>query len=180
MIMNKFTLDISKTTIKYLIICGGIIVIFILVGLFPMYQYNIYQAGEIKKAKGQIEEIKEMGPVYLKLQKAMESKDLQILPNPKKTIITREEAAKFPNVFRAVASKSGLVAVSVTPDSGNTVGSSKFVLHNAVLKGNFTNFRKMLIALSAIPYLDKIEDIRISQRADSMEYKIQIWLAVGA
>lgn len=177
--MNKFSLDISKTTIKYLIICGGIIVIFILVGLLPLFQYNIYQAGEIKKAKEQLEEIKAMGPVYLKLQKAMESKDLQILPNPKKTTITREEAAKFPNVFRAVAGKSGLVAVSITPDSSNT-GSSKFVLHNAVLKGNFTNFRKMLIALSAIPYLDKIEDIRISQRADSMEYKIQIWLAIGA
>jgi len=178
--MNKFSLSISKETIKYLIICGGIIVIFILVGLFPMYQYNIYQAGEIKRIKDQIEEIKAMGPVYLKLQKEMESKDLRILPNPKKTTITREEAAKFPNVFRAIAGKSGLVAVSVTPDSGSAVGSTKFVLHNAVLKGNFTNFRKMLIALSSIPYLDKIEDIRISQRADSMEYRIQIWLAIGA
>jgi hypothetical protein len=177
--MKKNNLDIAKSTMKYLILCIGTIVVFVLVGLYPMYRYNIYLAGEITNIKDQIEELKEMGPVYLKLQKAMESKDSQILPNPKKTTITREEAAKFPNVFRNIAGKSGLVAISVTPDSSNTAGSSNFVLNNAVLKGNFTNFRKMLIALSAIPYLDKIEDISISQRADSMEYKIQIWLALG-
>lgn len=178
--MNKINLNISKETIRNLIICGGIIALFILAGLFPMRQYNIYQAGEIKKTKDRLEETKAMGPEYLKLQKAMENKDLLILPNPKKTTITREEAARFPNVFKSLAGQSGLVAVSVTQDAGNTAGSSKFILHNAVLKGNFANFRKMLIALSAIPYLDKIEDIRISQRADSMEYKIQIWLATGA
>jgi len=176
--MKKFNLDIPKTTLNYLIICGGIIAIFLLVGLFPMYRYNIYQTGEIKKTKDQIEERKGNIPVYLNLQKEMESKDVYILPNPNKTTISREEAAKFPNVFRTITGKSGLVVVSLTPDSSNTVGSSKFVLHNAVLKGNFTDFRKMLIALSAIPYLDKIEDIRISQRADYMEYKIQIWLAI--
>ena len=178
--MNKFNLDISKTTIKYLIICGGIIVIFLLVGLFPMYRYNIYQADEIKKTNDQIAERKANIPVYLELQKIMESKDLYILPNPKKTTITRAEAAKFPNVFKAIAGRSGLAAISVKPDLSNTTGSSKFLLHNAVVKGNFTNLRKMLIALSAISYLDRVEEIRISQRADSMEYRIQIWLAIGA
>lgn len=178
--MNKLNLNISKTTIKYLIICGGIIVLFILVGLFPMYRYNIYQTGEIKKTNDQIAERKANIPVYLELKKTMESKDLYILPNPKKTTITRAEAAKFPNVFKRIAGQSGLVAVSVTPDASNTNNSSKLLLHNAIVKGNFTNLRKMLISLSAIPYLDKIEEIRISQRADSMEYKIQIWLAIGA
>ncbi len=178
--MNKLNLNISKTTIKYMIICGGIIVIFLLVGLFPMYRYNIYQAGEIKKTNEQIAERKANIPVYLELQKAMESKDLHILPNPKKTTITRAEAAKFPNIFKSIAGKSGLVAVSVTSDTTNTTASSKFLLHNAVVKGNFTNLRKMLISLSSISYLDRIEEIRISQRADSMEYKIQIWLAIGA
>ncbi len=178
--MKKFNLDIPETTIKYLMVCGAIIAIFIIVGLFPMNRYNIYQTGEIKKTKDQIEVRKGNIPIYANLQKELEIKDVYVLPNPKKTIISREEAAKFSNVFKNIAGKSGLVAVSVTPDSSNSTGSSKFILHNAVVKGNFTNFRKMLIALSAIPYLDRVDDIRISQRPDSMEYKIQIWLAVGA
>ncbi len=177
--MNKINLNIPETTIKYLIFCGAIIAIFIVVGLFPLNRYNIYQAGEIKKTKDQIEARKGNIPVYANLQKEMEIKDVYILPNPKKTIISREEAAKFSNIFKNLAGKSGLVAVSITPDSSNSTASSKFILQNAVVKGNFTNFRKMLIALSAIPYLDRVDDIRISQRADSMEYRIQIWLTVG-
>ena len=69
--MKKINLDIPKTTIRYLIISVGIIVIFILVGLFPMYRYNIYQAGEIKKTKDQIEERKANIPVYLNLKKVI-------------------------------------------------------------------------------------------------------------
>jgi hypothetical protein len=178
--MKKINLDIPERSISYLIIYGGIVVIFVLVGIFPLYRYTSNQAGEIKKIKYQIEERKGLGPVYLNLQKAMESKDLQVLPNPKKTTISREEAAKFQNIFRTIAGKSGLMTISLTPDLSTMAGSSKFLLNNAVVKGEFVNFRKMLIALTAIPYLDRIEEISISQHSDSMEFRIKIWLALGA
>ena len=119
-------------------------------------------------------------PVYLNLQKALASKDLPVLPNPKKTTISREEAAKFENVFRTIAGESGLRAISLTPDLSNTAGSSKFLLNNAVVKGEFVNFRQMLIKLAAIPYLDRIEEISISQQSDSMEFRIKIWLALNS
>jgi hypothetical protein len=178
--MKKINLNIPEKSFSYLIICGGIVVILVLVGIFPLYRYISNQAGEIKKIQYQIEEQKGLGPAYLNLKKAMERKDLQVLPNPKKTTISREEAAKFQNVFRNVAGKSGLMTVSLTPDLSTMTGSSKFLLHNAVVKGEFANFRKMLIALSAIPYLDRIEEIRIQQHSDSMEFRIKIWLALGA
>jgi hypothetical protein len=178
--MKKINLGIPERSLWYLIICGGIVVIFLLVGIFPLYRYSNNQAGEIKKIEYQIEEQKGLGPVYLILQKAMESKDLQVLPNPKKTNISREEAAKFQNVFRTIAGKSGLMTISLTPDLSTMAGSSKLLLHNAVVKGEFANFRKMLIALAAIPYRDRIEEIRIQQNFDSMEFRIKIWLALGA
>ena len=178
--MKKINLGIPERSFWYLIICGGIVVIFLLVGIFPLYRYSSNQAGEIKKVEQQIKEQKELGPVYLSMQKAMEHKDLQVLPNPKKTTISREEAAKFQNVFRTIAGKSGLMTISLTPDSSTMAGSSKSLLHNAVVKGEFANFRKMLIALTAIPYLDRIEEIRIQQNFDSMEFRIKFWLALGA
>ena len=178
--MEKINLNIPEKSISYLIICCGIIVIFVLVGLFPLYRYTSNQAGEIIKIKDQIEERKALVPVFLNLQKAMDSKDAQVLPNPKKTTITREEAAKFQNVLRAIAGKSALTAISLNTDSSAMAGSSKLFLHNAVVKGEFVNFRKMLIALSAIPYVDRIEEISISQNSGSMEFRIKIWLALGA
>ena len=178
--MKKINLGIPEKSVPYLIICGGIVAIVVLVGIFPLYRYTSNQADEIKKIKYQMEEQKELGPVYLNMQKAMESKDLQVLPNPKKTIISREEAAKFQNVFRTISEKSGLMTISITPDLSTAAGSSKFLLHNAVVKGEFANFRKMLIELTAIPYLDRIEEISIQQHSNSMEFRIKIWLALGA
>ncbi len=178
--MKIINLGIPEKSVTYLMICSGIIVIIVLVGIFPLYRYTSNQAAEIKKIEYQIEEQKGLGPVSLNIQKAMESKDLKVLPNPKKTTISREEAAKFQNVFRSIAGQSGLMTISLTPDLNSMAGSSKFFLHNAVLKGEFVNFRKMLIDLSAIPYLDRIEEIRIQQNSDSMEFRIKIWLALSA
>jgi hypothetical protein len=178
--MKKIDLGIPEKSLTYLIICVGIIGLFVLMIIFPLYRYTSNQAGEIKKIEYQIEEQKGLGPVYLNMQKALESKDLKGLPNPKQTTINREETAKFQNVFRALAGQSGLMTISLTPDLSTMAGSSKVLLHNAVVKGEFVNFRKMLIALNAIPYLDRIEEIRMQQNSDSMEFRIKIWLALGA
>jgi hypothetical protein len=178
--IKKINLNIPEKTLTYLIICGGMVVLIALLGIFPLYQYNSNRAGEIKKIKYEIEEQKRLGPVYLNLQKIMENKDLLVLPNPKKTTISREEAAKFQNVFRAIARQTSLMTISLTPDMSAISGSSKLLLHNAVVKGEFANFRKMLIALAEIPYLDRVDEIYIQQNSDSMEFRIKIWLALGS
>ena len=178
--MKKNKLGIPQKSLSYLIFGAIIIAILVLVGILPLYRYNSNQAGEIKKIKDQIEERKANVPVYLNLHKALASKDLPVLPNPKKTTISLEEAAKFQNVFRTIAGESGLRAISLTPDLSTMAGSSKFLLNNAVVKGEFVNFRQMLIKLAAIPYLDKIEEINISQQSDSMEFRIKIWLALNS
>jgi hypothetical protein len=178
--MNKFNINMPKRSLWYLIICGGIILLFVLAGIFPLYQYNSHRINENKKLKYQIEEQKELGPIYLTLLKIMENKDLRVLPNPKKATIPRVEAGKFQDAFRAIAGKSGLMTISLTPDLTTLAESSTFLLHNAVLKGEFDNFRKMLIGLGAVPYLDRIEEIRIQQHPDSMEFRMKIWIALGS
>jgi hypothetical protein len=177
--MKKINLNIPEKNLTYLIICGGIIVLIVLLGIFPLHQYNSNQADKIKKVKFEIEEQKRLVPVYLNLQKTMENKDILVLPNPKRTTISREEAAKFQSVFRTIARQSGLMTISLTPDMSTISGSSKLLLHNAVVKGEFANFRKMLIALAEIPYLDRVDEIQIQQNSDSMEFRIKIWLALG-
>jgi hypothetical protein len=135
--MNKFKLDIPEKSLWYLVICGGIILLFLLVVIFPIYRYQTNRAGEIKKMEYQIEAQKELGPIYLTLLKTMENKDPRILPNPPKTIIPRAESGKFQNVLKTIAEKSGLRIVSSTPDLSALAGSPAFLLHNAVLKGEF-------------------------------------------
>jgi hypothetical protein len=77
-----------------------------------------------------------------------------------------------------IAGKAGLTMVSLKPDLSTLAGSSTSLLHNIVLKGEFANFRKMLIGLEAVPYLDRIEEISILQYPDSLEFRMKIWIAI--
>lgn len=158
----------------------GIIFLFILLGIFPLYQYNSNLIEKNTKLKNQIEEQKEVGPIYSTLLQVVNSKDLRTLPlpNPEKKTISRGETGKFQDDIRTIAGRAGLMTISNTPDLNSSAGSSTSLLHNVVLKGEFANFRKMLIGLGAVPYLDRIEEISILQNPDSMEFRMKIWIAL--
>jgi hypothetical protein len=68
--------------------------------------------------------------------------------------------------------------VSNTPDLNSSGGSPSSLLYNVVLKGEFANFRKILIGLGSVPYLDRIEEINIQQYPSYMEFKMKIWIAI--
>jgi len=46
------------------------------------------------------------------------------------------------------------------------------------VRGEFADFRNLLIELGKVPYLEKIEEISVRQLPDTMELKAEIWLAV--
>ena len=176
--MNKFNIDINPNSLWYIVIYSGIIFLFVLVGIFPLYHYNSNLIEKNKELKNQIEEQKELKPVYLNLLKTLNNKGLRILPNPEKKTIPRGEAGKFQDDIRLIAGRAGLMTVSLKPDLSTLDGSSTSLLHNLVLKGEFVNFRKMLIGLGAIPYLDRIEEISCQQGTDYMEFKMKVWIAL--
>ena len=176
--MKKFNINIDQDSFWYIVTYGGIIFLFVLVGIFPLYHYNSNLIEGNKKLKNQIEEQKELGPTYLTLLKVMNNKDLRVLPNSEKKTISRGEAGKFQDDVRMIAGKAGLMMVSFKPDLSTSEGSSASLLHNVVLKGEFANLRKMLIGLGSVPYLDRIEEISIQQNPDSMEFRMKIWIAL--
>jgi hypothetical protein len=161
-----------------MVVYCAIIFLFMLVGIFPLYQYNSNLIEKNTKLKNKIEEQKEIVPAYSTLLQVLNSKDLRILPNPEKKTIPRGEAGKFQDDIRTIAGRSGLMTLSLTPDLSTLTGSSTSLSHDVVLKGEFSNFRKMLIGLGSVPYLDRIEEINILQNPDSMEFRMKIWIAL--
>jgi hypothetical protein len=176
--MKKFNINIHQDSFWYIVTYSGIVFLFMLVGIIPLYHYNSNLIDENKKLKNQIEEQKEQKPIYLNLLKTLSNKDLRVLPNPGKQAIPRGEVGKFQDDFRNIAGKAGLMVISNTPDLNSSAGSSSSLLHTVVLKGEFTNFRKILIGLGSFPYLDRIEEISIQQYPDSMEFKMKIRIAL--
>ncbi|MGA2782797.1 MAG: hypothetical protein ABSF13_12925 [Smithella sp.] len=176
--MKKFNLNIHQDSFWYVVTYSGIIFLFMLVGIIPLYHYNSNLIDENKKLKNQIEEQKEQKPIYLNLLKTLSNKDLRVLPNPEKQAIPRGEVGKFQDDFRNIAGRAGLLMVSNTPDLNSSAGSPSSLLYNVVLKGEFTNLRKILIGLGSVPYLDRIEEISIQQYPSYMEFKMKIWIAL--
>lgn len=177
--MDKLQYYIQGKVIRYLVVCGGIIIFFIIAGIIPLSRYNASLNNDIKKIKLQIEEQRNLNSMYTMLTKNMGKKHLQILPNPARTALARQEASKFQDVFREIAKKSGLKIVSISPELSTLTTSSRFLLHTAVVRGDFVDFRKMLIGLGYLPYLEKIEEISIQQYPDALEFEMKISIALG-
>jgi hypothetical protein len=177
--MKKININIhKKNSFLYLVIYGGIILIIILVGILPYYLKISNQVKENDKLKYQIKEQKELGPVYQTLINANEKKNVFVLPHPEKTALPRMDAQKFQTDFQNAAKKSGLKIVSYTPDINTSASTSTSFLHNIVLKGELADFRRMLIELESISYLNRIEEINIQQNTGSMEFKMKVWIAI--
>jgi len=176
--MKKLNINIHQDSFWYIVTYSGIIFLFMLVGIIPLYHYNSNLLDENKKLKNQIEEQKELGPIYGNLLMTLKDKDVRVLPDPEKTRILRGETGKFQDDLRMIAGRARLTVVSLNPDLSTLAGSSTSLLHDVILKGEFANFRKMLIGLGTVPYLDRIEEISILQYPDSLECRMKIWIAI--
>jgi len=58
-------------------------------------------------------------------------------------------------------------------------GGSQNLLYTAMLKGEFADFRKLMIGLGSLPYIDRIEGINMEQNSDSMDFELKIWVALA-
>ncbi|MFO7570645.1 MAG: hypothetical protein R6W75_12695 [Smithellaceae bacterium] len=169
---------IPPKTLGYLIICVGIIVVIILAGILPLSRYNAKAQDQIEQIQNRIEDHKSLNPIYLVLSEATEKKEAGSLPNPVKTAVTLDKADEFSDAFRTIAGKSGLMTIPLIPDMGTFSGESRGLLYNAVVKGELANFRRMLIGLGSVSYIERIEEIYIRQYSDSMEFRLKIWIAL--
>jgi hypothetical protein len=48
-----------------------------------------------------------------------------------------------------------------------------------VVRGDFLNFRKLLIGLGEVAYVERIEEIQIQQNPDALEFKMKVWVAIS-
>lgn len=168
----------QKKSILYAVICSGIVLIIILVGIVP-YSFKVsHQQKENEKLESQIQEQRALGPVYKTLTGNVETEDVLVLPHPAKTALPRQEVKIIQNDFQAAAQKSGLKIISFAPEINTSVSPSTAFLQNLQLKGELAGFRKMLIELGTIPYVDRIEEISIQQNTGAMDFKMKIWTAV--
>ena len=72
-----------------------------------------------------------------------------------------------------------MTLVSAIPNINALTGDAQLLSVNVVLRGEFAQFRKFLIQLGGLPYVQHIEEIAIQDNPDTKEFRLKVWVAVG-
>jgi hypothetical protein len=177
--MDKIYAIIPKRSLVILLICLCGVLIIVVAGIIPEYFSLVRLDQQIKNIQFQIEEHKTLHPIYHMLQNKTHAKDARILPFPKKIPLSRAQMDAVPATFREIAKKANIDMVSASPDLNLLGTDSRFLPINATIRGDFFSFRKFLIGLGEVPYMERIEEIQIQQNEDTMEFRMKVWLAVS-
>ncbi len=177
--IDKIKQALPANSLGYILICGGIIVIILLLGIFPLNRLNASRLRDVEKIQNQIDEQKELGQVHQLVKSASENKVDYVLPNPAKIKLSRQDTEKFQKAFRAEAEKANLLVMSLMPDVQSMGSGSQYLIYDATIKGEFANFRKLMVGLGELPYIEQIEEMNIKQESDSMEFRVKIGIALA-
>lgn len=165
----------NKCVVFFLICLSGIL-FFIYVGIVPAHKSIVGLNRKIEDAQLQVDIQETLLPIYKLLKEDFMIDDHKELPFPVKAGLPREQTDEIFTVFREIARKCNMEALSIVPDLNYLQKNSRFLLVNTIVRGDFFSLRKLMIALGELPYLEHIETIDIQQDKDAKEFKMNIWI----
>jgi Tfp pilus assembly protein PilO len=177
--MKKLSVDLPKESLTYIGIGVVVILLFILLGIVPAGKSLADLGARTTDVQYRIEEQKALAPFYQSLKDRGGKEDLKFLPLPAKSNLPHAQISTIPVVFGDAARSSGMSLVSASPQLSAMSGGAQTLPVNVTLQGSFMNFRKFLISIGGIPYVQNIEEISIQEAPNTREFRLKILLAVG-
>ncbi len=157
--------------------------ILVVIVFFGIYLYSAEKilAGldeDIIETQNKIEEQKILLANYqLLLQKS--PKDFSgVLPSPSLSRLSQEKIESIPILLKDVAQNSEMVPVSIMLDLNSLTDGLKRISVNYFLKGDIVNFRKLLLKLGEISYIEHIEKVYAQGAFPQKEFELKLWLAI--
>jgi len=172
-------LKIPKRAVIFHLACWGGLLLFLLAIILPLYGSMTGLDREIGDVRRQVDEQKNLLPLYQALKAKGRNVAPSVLPTPDRGKLSRDLIGTVPAMFRRIGQNAGIESFSVSPDVNSLAGNSPFLLVRVAAQGDFQNFRRYLIGLGELPYLDRIEEIEIRQNPDIMEFRVTVRLFLG-
>ena len=157
----------------------GCLLLFILAVIVPMQRFGTGLDGKIKDIRYKVDEQKNLQPIYQVLKTKAQTAKPSILPTPATGKLSRDLVGVVPSTMERIVKNAEMETVSISPDVNSLANQSGSLLMRAVIRGNFMNFRKFLIGVGELPYLERFEEIEIQKDQDFMEFRMKIRLALG-
>jgi Tfp pilus assembly protein PilO len=177
--MKKLSVNLPKQSLTYIGLGVIAILLFIFLGIVPAGKSLADLDVRTTEVKYRIEEQKALAPFYQSLKDRSGKEDMKFLPLPAKGSLPHARISTISTVFGDAARSSGMSLISANPQLAAMSGGAQTLPVNVTLQGNFMNFRKFLISIGGIPYMQRIEEISIQEAPGAREFKLKILLAVG-
>ena len=175
----KMGVKVPQQSIIYFALCFGGILVFIFAGIIPANRSMSELDKKITEVKSRIDEQQTLAPLYQSLRSMNEKQDPGSLPLTEKVKLSQSKINTIPLIFSTAAKMSGMSLISATPSLSTLTGDLQLLPVNIVLKGEFINFRKYLINIGGIPYVQHIEEITIQAKPDTKEFNVKVLVAIG-
>jgi hypothetical protein len=172
-------IKIPKRTIIIHLSWLGSLLLFILAVIVPVQRFVAGLDGRIKDIQYQVDEQKSLQPIYQALKTKSQTTAPSILPMPASGKLSRDLVSVVPSTIGRIVKNAAMETISISPDVNSLANQSRSLLMHAVIRGNFMSFRKFLIGVGELPYLERFEEIEIQQDPDFMEFRIKIRLALS-
>jgi len=169
---------LPRRSFVYILICGGGILSFFLIGIYPNQRAISAFEKEITTLNLKIREQKVLFPVFKnminKIRTPDESKDTLL----RKEKLRKENIGNLSVIFEKMAKKIGLMLEESVIDI-NTLKENKGLLKVTLsMSGEFFNFREFMIDLGTISYIERIGSLEIRTGQLSKNFKLSLWLSI--
>ena len=168
---------IPAQSLIFFSICVASILVFIVLIIVPSQKTAAELDTRIEELEKRNAEQSALTPVFYTLLAKAKAKNASQLPTTEKKKLARGDMKKISTQIHAIVQRNGLELEEIRPDLNSLRDNSGYLLMNLVIKGDFFDFRKLLIDLGAIPSLAHIQEMRIRSVEESREIKLKIWLA---
>jgi hypothetical protein len=175
--MRRINSILLTQSLIYFLVCGGGILVFILLIIIPTQRISAELDNDIEKLHTRIDEQRVLKPVFDKLLKQVKKKSPTNLPAPKKAKLSRGDISKISEQLLEIARRCELNVRDIQTDVNPMKDNDKYLLIHVHATGEFLKFREFLMDLEKIPSLEQIEEIHIQAIEISRELKVKIRLA---
>jgi hypothetical protein len=175
--MKQLTSLLPTQSIFYFLVCGAGILVFIFMIILPSQRASEELDAEIEKISARIEEQRILLPVFQALFQKTKNANPTELPVVQREKLPRGEINQALSRFKEIAVQNNLSLVELTPDVNSLADNSGYLLIYLTARGEFADFRNLLIDLETIASLDHIEEIDLRPVEKAREIRLKLWLA---
>jgi Tfp pilus assembly protein PilO len=151
----------NVSNIVYLMICVIGILAFFLVGVYPNMQSMDELEEETIRLTQQVQAQELLYPIYRQLVKGVQHPVPSELTLPEREALSQDDFSKINDLFYKLGLQCNVAFISAVPDAETYLEDNGHLTLHVSFKGDYFNFRQLLLDVCMLPYLETIEHMSI-------------------